>query len=66
MHELRVKDGLYCVIMRVDKECTGYDSTNEINKIALSADDDKREIMDDGVHTLAYGHYSLRTTLDEY
>ena len=29
----------------------------EINKIALSADDDKRVIMDDGIHTLAYGHY---------
>jgi len=40
--------------------------TEEINKVALSAEDDKRVIMDDGVHTLAYGHYSLRTTLDEY
>jgi len=34
--------------------------TEEVNKIALSADDDKRVIMDDGVSTLAYGHYSLR------
>ena len=33
--------------------------TEEINKVALSADDDKRVIMDDGIHTLAYGHYSL-------
>ena len=32
----------------------------EVNKIALSADDDKRVILDDGIHTLAYGHYSLR------
>jgi hypothetical protein len=33
--------------------------TEEVNKVALSADDDKRVIMEDGIHTLAYGHYSL-------
>lgn len=32
--------------------------SEEINKVALSADDDKRIILEDGVHTLAYGHYS--------
>src|SRR6218665_473667 len=32
----------------------------EVNKIALSGNDDKRVILEDGVHTLAYGHYSLR------
>src|SRR6218665_2123205 len=32
----------------------------EVNKIALSADDDKRVILEDGIHTLAYGRYSLR------
>jgi hypothetical protein len=31
--------------------------TEELNKVALSANDDKRIILDDGVHTLAYGHY---------
>src|SRR5688572_20951784 len=36
--------------------------TEEVNKIALSADDDKRVILDDGVHTLAYGYCSLKTT----
>ena len=30
--------------------------TEEVNKIALSANDDKRVIQEDGVHTLAYGH----------
>ena len=30
--------------------------TEEINKISLSSDDDKRVIMADGIHTLAYGH----------
>ena len=30
-----------------------------INKIALSADDDKRNVDKDGISTLAYGHYKL-------
>ena len=34
--------------------------TEEINKIALSSDDDKRAIMADGIHTLAYGHTNLK------
>ena len=33
--------------------------TQEINKIALSADDDKRVIMEDGIHTKAHGHFLL-------
>jgi hypothetical protein len=33
--------------------------TEEVNKIALSADDDKRVIMEDGISTLAYNHYSF-------
>ena len=32
--------------------------TEEINKVALSADDDKRIILPDKVNTLAYGHFS--------
>ena len=35
--------------------------TEEINKIALSSDDDKGVIMTDGIHTLAYGHTNLKT-----
>ena len=31
--------------------------TEEINKVALSANNDKRIILEDGMHTLAYGHY---------
>ena len=34
--------------------------TEEVNKIALSANDDKRYILEDGINTLALGHY--RTT----
>ena len=34
--------------------------TEEINKIALSSDDDKRVIVADGLHTLADGHKKLK------
>ena len=34
--------------------------TEEINKIALSSDDDKRVIMADRIHTLAYGHTKIK------
>ena len=33
--------------------------TEEINKIALSANDDKRVILEDGIHTLAHGHWKI-------
>ena len=34
--------------------------TEEVNKIALPAQDDKRYILKDGVHTLAWGHYKIK------
>ena len=34
--------------------------TEEIDKIALISDDDKRVIMADGIHILAYGHTNLK------
>ena len=33
--------------------------TEEINKVALSTDEDKRYILEDGIHTLAWGHCKL-------
>ena len=33
--------------------------TEEVNKVALSADDDKRYILGDGIHTLAWGHHRI-------
>lgn len=33
--------------------------TLEQNKLALSADDDKWCILDDGINTLAWGHYRI-------
>ena len=35
--------------------------TEEVNKVALSAEDDKRYIMKDGIHTLAWGHHKLNS-----
>ena len=33
--------------------------TEEVNKVALCPDDDKRHILENGVHTLALGHYRM-------
>ena len=35
--------------------------TEEVNKVALSAEDDKRYIMNDGIHTMAWGHHKLNS-----
>ncbi len=34
--------------------------TVEIDKVCLSAYDDKRYILDDGINTFAYGQYSIK------
>jgi len=31
------------------------------NKLVLNADDDKRYVMNDGINTMAYGHYKLKS-----
>ena len=33
--------------------------TEEVNKVALSANDDKRYILENGINTLALGHYKI-------
>ena len=33
--------------------------TEEINKVALNGNDDKRIIMADRIRTMVYGHYTL-------
>ena len=33
--------------------------TEEVNKVALCLSDDKRHLLEDGVHTLALGHYRI-------
>ena len=39
--------------------------TEEVNKVALSSDDDKRVILDDGISTFAYGHWRLKHTEEQ-
>ena len=43
--------------------------TYEINKISLSCFDDKRQVLDDGIHTLAYYYKdsvtSCKKTIDD-
>ena len=34
--------------------------TETVNKVALSCEDDKRIILEDGIHTLALGHYKSK------
>ncbi|XP_035209175.1 uncharacterized protein LOC118185154 [Stegodyphus dumicola] len=38
----------------------------QVNKIALSGDDDKRHILPDGIHTLAHGHYAIKSNLKSH
>ena len=33
--------------------------TEEVNKVSLCPSDDKRHILEDQVHTLAMGHYTI-------
>ena len=50
-------------ILRKQNILRSYDHevyTEEVNKIALSATDDKRHILSDGKDTLAWGHYKIK------
>ena len=35
--------------------------SEEVNKVALSSEDDNRHVQEDRIHTLAYGHYRLKS-----
>ena len=35
--------------------------TETVNKVALSCEDDKRVILENGIHTLAIGHYKTNS-----
>ena len=46
--------------MRTDMQSHKHEIFSEtVNKIALSANDDKRIILDDKISTLAFGHYKI-------
>jgi len=34
--------------------------SEEVKKVVLSSEDDKKHVQEDRIHTLAYGHYRLR------
>ena len=38
---------------------------NESDKVAISSFDDKRSLLENGVSSLAYGHYKISTPVDE-
>ena len=45
--------------MNVIRSCKHNVFTEEVNKVALCSDDDKRHILEDGINTLALGHYRI-------
>ena len=45
--------------MSVIRSCRHEVYTEEVNKVALCPIDDKRHILENGVHTLALGHYRI-------
>ena len=59
------KDCLFnkSILRREQYNIRSYDHevyTEKINKIALSPFDDKRYVLEDGVHTLAWGNYKIK------
>ena len=52
--------GKMCSSMKVIRSEKHQIYTMNLNKISLSAFDDKRYITDDGITSLAYGHYKTR------
>ena len=54
-------------ILRKQNILRSYDHevyTEEVNKVALSAEDDKRYILSDGMDTLAWGHHKINKKLN--
>ena len=37
--------------------------TQTVNKVALSHNDDKRVILEDGINTLSHGHYKTKNSI---
>jgi len=68
-----VKHDMYLKTL-LDRKCTYADFVTfrsrshkiqsvRLHRICLSAYDDKRHVLDDGISTLAYGHISLRKSV---
>ena len=71
--EITLDDYKSCLFTKEDQERTmnairgrkHYIHTESITKIALSANDDKRIILEDGINTLALGHYKIKKVILE-
>ena len=53
-------DGKQMRIMNVIQSHRHEVYTEQVNKIALSAEDDKRVVLENKINILAYGHFSLK------
>ncbi|XP_060855588.1 uncharacterized protein LOC132933299 [Metopolophium dirhodum] len=60
INHLYVKDKLTHRAMNFIQSNKHVVHSKTMNKLVLSANDDKRHINDDGINTLAYGHYKLK------
>ena len=47
-------------LLFTDTDSLTYEISYCINKISLSCFDDKRYILEDGIHSYAYGHYRIQ------
>lgn len=59
MKTIRINEQMYHTmktIQSINHQLGSY----ELNKISLSCFDDKRCILDDGISSLAYGHYKIQ------
>ena len=56
--EMKNLEDYHNLYNRVDVLLLAY-KVEEVNKVALCPSDDKRHILEDGVHTLALGHYMI-------
>ena len=67
-NKLEFEDYKNCVLNKsikriVQSNIRSYDHevyTEKMNKVALNWQDDKRYILEDGIHTLAWGHYRIK------
>ena len=57
-----LSDQKICKTMNFIQSKNHFVYSKSVKKIALSANDDKRIIMHDGVNTIAYGHYLLKNS----
>ena len=63
-HSLLPKDEVFRTMTPLSSHCHQI-VVNEIDKVAVSSFDDKRFLLDNGVSSLAYGHYKNGSTFSD-